>query len=73
MTKLSSKDQILQRTGDQILKGFAQDRVQQRLVVPEMIERLEEVPRMVSQRGVQRRTPERISENGAGKSRQPRS
>ena len=32
VTKISSKDRILQRTGDQILEGFAQDRVQQRFV-----------------------------------------
>ena len=32
VTKNSSKNQILQRIGDQILKGFAQDRVQQLLV-----------------------------------------
>ena len=78
VTKISSKDQTLQRTGDQILEGFAQDRLQQRLfeqnVVPEMIEQLEEVPKMMSQNGIKRRTagqivdlpgpvfPERISE-----------
>ena len=42
VTKISGKNQILQRTGDQILKRFAQDRVQQRLVeqrfVPQMME-----------------------------------
>ena len=32
VTKISSKDQTLQRTGDHILEGFSQDRVQQRLV-----------------------------------------
>ena len=36
MTKISSRGQILQRTGDQIHKGFAQDTVQQRWAVPEM-------------------------------------
>ena len=72
-TKISSTDQILQCSGDQILKGFAQDRAQQRLVVPEMIEQKEEVPKMVSQHGIQRRivllerTPEKICEkSGTG-------
>ena len=31
-SKISSKDQILQRTGGQILEGFVQDRVHQLLV-----------------------------------------
>ena len=66
VTKISSKDQILQRTGDQILKGFPQDRVQQRLVVPEtMVEQLEEVPKMVSQSGIQRRAAEHIVDRPA--------
>ena len=64
VTKISSKDQTLQRTGDQILEGFAQDRLQQRLfeqnIVPEMIEQLEEVPKMISQNGIKRRTAEQI-------------
>ena len=55
VTKISSKDQTLQRPGDQILEGFAQDRLQQRSfeqnIVPEMIEHLEEVPKMMSQNG----------------------
>ena len=38
VTKISGKDQILQCFGDQIPKCFAQDRAQQRLVVPDMIE-----------------------------------
>ena len=53
MTKISSKDQTLQRPGDQVLEGFDQDRLQQRSfeqnIVPEMIEQLEEVPKMMSQ------------------------
>ena len=80
VTKISSKDRILLRTGDQTLWGFAQDRVQQRLVVPEMVEQLEKVPKMVSQSGIQRRTaehivdrpgpvlPERISDRMCGQS-----
>ena len=64
VTKISSKDQILQRTGGQILKGFARDRGQQCLVeqstVPEMTELLEEVPKMMSRNGIQRRTAEHI-------------
>ena len=64
VTKISSKDQTLRRTGDQILEGFAQDRLQQRSfeqnIVPEMIEQLEEVPKMISQNGIKRRTAEQI-------------
>ena len=64
MTKISSKDQTWQRTGDQILQGFAQDRVQQRFVeqniVLEMMEQLEKVPKMMSLNEIQRRTAEQI-------------
>ena len=64
MTKISTKDRTLQRTQDQFLEGFAQDRVQQRFVeqniVSEMIEQLEEVPKMMSQSGTPRRTAEQI-------------
>ena len=67
VTMISSKNQILQRTGDQILQGFAQDSVQQRLVeqsfAPQTMEQLEEVPKMVSQNGV---LPEPISERICG-------
>ena len=48
VTKISSGDRILQRTGDQTLEGFTQDREQQLLVVLELVEQLEEVPTMVS-------------------------
>ena len=52
--KISSKDQNLQRPGDEFLKDFAQDRVQQRLLErssePQMVEQSEEVPKMVSKR-----------------------
>ena len=44
VTTISSKDRILQRTRDQALEGFAQDSVLQRLVVPEMVGQVEEVP-----------------------------
>ena len=47
VTKISSEDRTLQRTGDQTLEGFTQDRVQQPLVVPETVEQLEEVLRAV--------------------------
>ena len=75
VTEISSENQILQRTGDQILKGFVRDRVQQRLdeqsFVPQMVEQLEEVPKMVSQHGIQRRTvlPKLISARICGLSR----
>ena len=46
MTKISSKDQILQRTEDQIMM--------------EMVEKLEEVPKMMSHNEIQRRTAEQI-------------
>ena len=63
-TQISSKDQTLQRAGDQMLEGFTQDRVQQRVVelniLPEMIEQLVEVPKTMSQKGIQRRTAEQI-------------
>ena len=74
VTKISSKDQTLQRTGDQILEGFAQDRLQQRSfeqnIVPEMIEQLGGVPKTMSQNGTAEQIvdlpapvfPERISE-----------
>ena len=64
VTEISSKNQIFQRTGDEILKDFAQDRVQQRLdeqsFVPQKMEQLEEVPKMMSHNGIQRRTAEQI-------------
>ena len=61
-TKISSKNRILQRTGDQTPESFAQDRVQQRLVVP---------AKMVSQTGIRRPAPvlpERSSERICGQS-----
>ena len=52
------------RTGDQLLKDFAQDRVQQLVVepslVPLMVDQLEDLPKMLSQSGIQRRTVEQI-------------
>ena len=62
VTKISSKDRTWQRTGGQILEGFNQERVQLRFVeqniVREMLAQLVEVPKMMSQNGIHRRTAE---------------
>ena len=57
MTKISSKNQILQRTGEQ--------RFVDQSFVPQMVEQLEEVPKMVSQHVV---LPEPLSERICGQS-----
>ena len=61
VTKISSEDRILQRTGDQTFEGCTQDRVQQPIVVPEVVEQLEEEPKTVSESGPDPVLPEQIA------------